>query len=302
VDAQDNPEKLKAFINLRLGETWDEGGESFGAQVLAARREEYSAPVPRDACMLVAAADVQHNRIEAQITGFGAGEESWLIAHEVFWGNPGVEVDPETEVNVWEQLDEFLLRQWRHECGPLLTPTIVLIDSGAHADSVYDYVLSRQHTRRRIFACKGVDYLSKPGLVSEGSTKRTNIRLWAVATYAAKDRVLTRMKIPKPGPGYMHLPGWVTEEYLEQLTGEKKITVRDRRTRTRKSLYVKTYTRNESLDLTVYCHAALFILQHFIEPVTYRDLGRLAGLVQQGHAPGTLVPTRVRRVRSSGVG
>ncbi len=110
--------------------------------------------MPKEACVLVAAADVQHNRIEAQITAFGAGEESWLIAHEVFWGNPGVEVDPETEINVWEQLDTFLLRQWQHECGPLLSPAIVLIDSGAHADSVYDYVLPRQHTRRRIFACK----------------------------------------------------------------------------------------------------------------------------------------------------
>ncbi len=301
VDAQDNPEKLKAFINLRLGETWDEGGESFGAHVLAARREQYEVPVPKGACVLVAAADVQHNRIEAQITAFGAGEESWLIAHDVFWGNPGVEVDPETEINVWEQLDGFLLRQWQHECGPVLSPAITLIDSGAHADSVYDYVLPRQHTRRRIFACKGVDYLSKPGLVSEGTTKRTNIRLWTVATYAAKDRVLARMKIPRPGPGHMHLPAWVTDEYLEQLTGEKKITVRDRRTRTRKPLYVKTYTRNEALDLTVYCHAGLFILQHFIEASTYRDLARLAGLVQQGHAPGSLVAQRVRRVRNPGL-
>ncbi len=77
--------------------------------------------------------------------------------------------------------------------------------------------------------------------------------------------------------------------------------MRDRRTRTRKPLYVKTYTRNEALDLTVYCHAALFILQHSIEPVPYRDLGRLVALVQQGHAPGFLVPTRIRRLRSPGL-
>jgi phage terminase large subunit GpA-like protein len=48
------------------------------------------------------------------------------------------------------------------------------------------------------------------------------------------------MKIPRPGPGYMHLPDWATDEYLEQLTGERKITVRGRRTRVRKPLYVKT--------------------------------------------------------------
>ena len=71
----------------------------------------------------------QGRQRRGQITAFGAGEESWLIAHEVFWGNPGVEVDLETEINVWEQLDAFLLRQWQHECGPLLSPSIVLIGS-----------------------------------------------------------------------------------------------------------------------------------------------------------------------------
>lgn len=235
------------------------------------------------------------------LTGFGPGEESWLIAHEVFWGNPGVEVDPETAVNnVWEQLDQFLLKPWPHPRGAVLTPAIVLVDAGAHADSVYDYVLPRQHTRRRIFACKGVDYLSKPGLVMEGATKKANIRLFAVATYAAKDRVFARMKIPRPGPGYMHLPDWVTDEYLEQLTGEKKITVRDKRTRTKKVIYVKTYSRNEALDLTVYCHAGLFALQNVIAPATFRDLSRLAALVADGPAPEALRP-RTRRVRSLGL-
>ncbi len=121
-----------------------------------------------------------------------------------------------------------------------------------------------------------------------------------MATYAAKDRVLARMKIPKPAPGYMHLPEWATEEYLEQLTGEKKIMVRDRRTRTRKPLYVKTYTRNEVLDLTVYCHAALFILQHFVAPSVYRDLGKLAQALRQGQLPEALTP-RARRIRSTGI-
>jgi len=73
-------------------------------------------------------------------------------------------------------------------------------------------------------------------------------------------------------PGYIHFPAkdghQVTDEYLEQLTGEKKIIVRDKRTRTKKAIYVKTYNRNEALDLTVYCYAALFCLQNVIDPTT----------------------------------
>lgn len=282
VTAQDNPEKLKAFVNLRLGETWDEGGDDFGAHTLAARRHKYAAPVPRDACVLVATADIQNNRIEAQITAFGPGEQSWLIAHQVFWGDPGITEDlPDAaEINVWSQLDIFLLSEWQHECGQMLRPSITLIDSGAHADSVYDFVSAR--AMRRVYACKGVDYLSKPGLVTEGASKRGNLRLFSIATYAAKDRSFARMKIPQPGPGYMNLPEWVTDEYLDQLTGEKKITVRDKRTRARKQIYVKTHNRNEALDLTVYGHAGLFILQNLIDPVMFRDLSVLQGMLQRG--------------------
>jgi phage terminase large subunit GpA-like protein len=300
IKAQDNPEKLKAFVNLSLGETWDEGAEQFDAKALTARREAYPCAVPRNAGMLVAAVDVQHNRLEAQVLAFGAGEETWLIDHEVFWGDPGVETE---DVNVWRQLDEFLLSPYKHESGVMLSPSIVLIDSGdgGHTDAVYDYVLPRQHTRRRIFACKGVDFLSRPGLAQEGSTKRAHIRLWNIATYAAKDRVMARMKIPKPGsPGYMHFPEWVTEEYFAQLTGEKKITVVDKRTRTRKAVYVKTHTRNEALDLTVYCHAGLFVLQNYCDPLYFRDLAKIVKDAQAGVAPGT-APVKGRRVRSSGI-
>ena len=118
--------------------------------------------------------------------------------------------------------------------------------------------------------------------------------------YAAKDGIFAGMKIPRPGPGYMHVPDWVTDEYLEQLTGEKKITVRDKRTRTKKVIYVKTYSRNEALDLTVYCHAGLFALQHFVASSLYRDLVKLAEMIARGQSPETL-RHRGRRIRSKGV-
>lgn len=302
LEAKDNPEKLRVFINLRLAETWDEEAQhSVSAHTLAERREEYGAKLPPGICLLVGAADVQHNRVEGQILGFGLGEESWLLAHEIFWGNPGLDVDPDTKENVWEQVDAFFLKTWQHPAGAELTPALALVDSGAHSDSVYDFVLPRQHTRRRIYACKGVDYISKPGLVMEGSTRKSNIRLFIIGTYAAKDRVFARMNIPQPGPGYMHLPAWATDEYLEQLTSEKKIITRHKRTRTKKSLYIKTHSRNEALDLTVYCHAALAVLQQFAAPSIYRDLAALKKTVDQGQNPESAIPFPRRRMRSAGV-
>lgn len=299
VDAKDNLEKLRVFVNLRLAETWDEGADtSVTPHELRLRTETYPSELPEQVCVLVATADLQHNRIEAQVTGFGAGEESWLIAHEIFWGNPGLGVDPETDVNVWEQLDDFRLKAWKHASGVELLPALTFVDAGAHADSVYNFVAPRQATHRPAFACKGVEHLSKPGLVAESISKRMRHRLFLIGTYAAKDRIFARLKIPTPGPGYHHLPDWVTDEYLEQLMGEVKITRRVRRTRGVRREYVKTAAHNEALDLTVYAHAGLAALQQILAPAIYRDLNSLSEAVRKGQAPESLQVRRGRRLRS----
>lgn len=300
--SRNDNEKLKAFVNLRLGETWEEQGESIEASVLAARREAYPEALPLDVAVLVGSIDVQPNRLECQIMGFGAGEECWVVRHEIFWGDPGVQTTGE---DVWAEADEFMLRAWKHASGAELRPAIVFVDSGNQADAVYDYVEPRQHAPRRVYAIKGVDYIAKPGLVGEGTTKKSRIRLFTIATYAAKDRVFSRLKIPTAGPGYIHIPGGefgVTDEYLDQLTGEKKITVKDRRTRRTKKIYVKTHNRNEALDLTVYCFAAFFALQNILEPGLYRDLAALARVMKEtGQNPATWTRPPVRRYRSRGL-
>src|SRR5215467_10885868 len=80
-----------------------------------------------------------------------------------------------------------------------------------------------------------------------------------VKTDTAKDRIFTRMKIPAPAPGLTHLPDWIEDEYLEQLTSEKAVR-RYRKGRGAVREYIKTRERNEALDLEVYALAALYSL------------------------------------------
>lgn len=289
IDAQDNPEALRAFINLRLGETFEEAGDVANASALMARREAMSHPVAENAAVLTCSADVQGNRIEAIIKAWGPGEESWLVDRKIFWGDPGADSEP------WDQLDEFRMSEYLRADGVPMRPQITLVDSGDgnKVDAVYDWVMPRQ--RERVFACKGRDILSRPVLVEESVIKKSNLRMYSVATHAAKDRIFSRLKIAEPGAGYMHFPEWADEEYFAQLTGEKKLVLRDKRTRAKKIVWVKTHTRNEALDLEVYAMSGLFVLQTYLAPATFRDL---AATLEMTKGNGG-IPTRQRRILSS---
>ena len=260
---EQNPEKLKAFINLRLGETWEEQGEAIEQLALKARVEPYAAEVPAGVGLLTASIDVQNDRLECAVKGWGKGEESWLIAYQQLFGDPGQE-------EVWNQADEFLNGEYLHVSGRLVGISSVMVDSGGtHTDSVYRFCKARQH--RRVFCLKGSSESGKEILSKFSINNQYRVKLFMVGTDTAKDRIFARMKIPVPGPGFMHLPDWIEDEYLAQLTGEKAIR-RYKRGRGVVREYVKIRARNEALDLEVYALAALYVLGQG----ALRRLGELA--------------------------
>ncbi|MDO1792215.1 phage terminase large subunit family protein, partial [Escherichia coli] len=59
-----------------------------------------------------AGVDVQKNRLECEIVGWGMGNESWSIGYRVFEGDTGAELteddDPDELSSVWADLEEYL--------------------------------------------------------------------------------------------------------------------------------------------------------------------------------------------------
>lgn len=258
-----NPEKLKAFVNLRLGETWEEQGDAIEAVALKSRLEAYKAEVPDGVGLLTASVDVQTDRLECVVKGWGAGEESWLIAWQQIFGDPGQE-------DVWNECDSFLASSWETGNGQKLRVACALVDSGGqHTDSVYKFVAARQ--ARRIFALKGSSESGKEIVGKFSTNNRYRVKLFTIGTDTAKDRIFARLKIPAPGPGYMHLPDFIEDEYLAQLTAEKAVR-RYKKGRGTVREYIKTRARNEALDLEVYALAALYVLGQ----QTIRRLGETA--------------------------
>ena len=295
VEAQRIPEKLKAFINLRLGETWEEQGDSVEPHQLRRRAEKYAnasgekIPVPAGVGLLTAAVDVQDDRLELVVKGWGKEEESWLIAYEQFFGDPGRD-------HVWLDADRFLQTAFPNHRGRELGIAACLIDSGGHhTDQAYKFCKAR--FARRIFACRGTSESGREILAKFSLNNSYRTRLYSIGTDTAKDRIFSRMKIPAPGAGFMHLPDWVEEEYLLQLTSEKRLT-RWKKGKGMTREYVKTRDRNEALDLEVYALAALYTLGNH----TVRRLGELADEADEPVDPEEL-KTRARdKARSSAAG
>jgi len=260
LDAKDDQALLQAWVNTVLGETFEEGGERPSNDALIARREHYKAEIPAGACVLTAGVDVQDDRLECEVFGYGPGEESWPIDLRVIYGDPD---QPE----VWKALDDVLGSTYRHENGSLMSIAATCIDSGYKATTVYDYVKSRQRTYR-VYAIKGKEggtmpMVSAPSKKKQGVSKRP-VDLFILGVDVIKSLVYRRLKITEVGPGYCHFPlafasnSECDEEYFLQLTAEKVVTRYDRGWP--KNVWIKMRPRNEKLDIRVYGYAALKLL------------------------------------------
>lgn len=218
-ETKGKPEKLKTFVNLSLGETWEETGSTIEPGSLLERREQYGPDnIPEAVLLLTAGVDVQDDRIEVQVNGWGVDEENWPIEQKVFRGDPG-------KPQLWLEVDDYLVRQFETEDGRQLLIEAVAIDSGGHfTQAVYQFVVSRK--RRRVWAIKGKagpGRLAWPKKASKTAKSRANVFILGVDTI--KGVLYGRLsKIPEPGPGYIHLPHSADDEFCKQLTSEKAIT------------------------------------------------------------------------------
>lgn len=249
---------IQSFVNVSLGETFEETGEKADPTSLMARREEYAAQVPREGVYLTAGIDMQIDRLELEIVAWGEGEESWSIDYRVLWGDTLGD-------DVWEELDDVLAETFMHESGAQLPITASCLDTGGtggHTQRAYEYAKSRAN--RRLFAVKGrggwgMPVVSQPQRKQSGKVKR-KVDLFIVGTDETKLIVTRRLAVISAGPGYCHFPADREEEYFKQLTAEKMTT------RYVKGQPVREWTkpdraRNEALDCRVYATAALKIMQ-----------------------------------------
>jgi phage terminase large subunit GpA-like protein len=289
LEAEPRPDTLRTFVNTALAETWEEQlGEGLDADKLYDRlRESYAAPVPSGAVVLTAFVDVQRDRLEAEVVGWGEGFESWSIDYRVIEGDTSRD-------QVWRELDEYLDTPWAHESGAMLTIAACGVDSGDQTQQVYRYVRTREG--RRVWATKGKGGMGLPTLVTRGRRKTApKVRLFVIGVDGLKSTCYARLQIPDPGPGYCHFPVHYDDHYFEMLTAEKAQTNRSKGHPVI-AWVLPAGRRNEALDCRVGNMAMIEILKPYFEKLrTY--------MLENKRDPmlATLKRKATRRVLSSGV-
>lgn len=253
---QGDPEKMKTWVNTDLGEPWEEPGSTLEDAELYNRREIYDAEVPEDVLVLTAGVDVQDDRFEIEVVGWGEGKESWGIRYQKIFGDMLKE-------QVWEDLDAFLLSPFHKADGTVLHILSACIDSGGHySTQVYRFTVERYE--RRIWAIKGKGGAEVPYIRNPTTNNRVKTPLFIIGVDAGKALLYQRLKHGTKGPNYCHFPlneeAGYNEEYFRGLTAEKMVQrFRKGRAVAVWELKDSAHKRNEPLDLRNYASAALEI-------------------------------------------
>ena len=256
--SKDHPDTLQVFVNTRLGETWDPNiGETVTDSDIVGRDEVYDAEIPKGVEFLTAAADVQDDRIEAEIIGWNSDIESWGIDREVFYGSPAQD-------DVWDALEEWLWMIREDANGKAFRIKAAGIDSGGHhTDAVYAFC--KKHAMRRWFAVKGLSTRGKPLVSKPTRGNKAKVKLFGIGTDAAKDQIFANLKLQEPGPGFCHFPlsDKYDDDFFAQLRSERKVEKFQAGQKYYSYELIKksgTGARNEGLDIRVYASAVREII------------------------------------------
>lgn len=255
-EVKDDAERLKTFVNTVLGEEWIEPGEQLDHDALAARAEDYPCEVPPGVLVLTCGVDVQGDRLELEVVGWGEREESWSIDYQVLIGDP-------TQDEVWEELQDVLKDgRWLGPGGHPHRISATCIDSGYLPRRVYRF--TRAQRSAYIWPTKG-----RAGAypIIEAKTSRARRAAKRKKDGAApellgvdegKAVLYRRLRLHGDGPGICHFPRDRDREWFKQLTGERCIT-RYPRGGAPVREWVRVYRAVEALDCRVMAHAALLL-------------------------------------------
>lgn len=264
IDAEksDNPQKSRrVIVNTVDSETFvDECDAKPEHSKLFLRREDYDPAkmLPAGVLWIGFFVDVQKDRLELFIDGYGLKNQSWALDYQVINGSP---LSPPNQ-GCWAELDRILLQaNYPHPCGQYLRISGGQVDCGNWPDNVYAF--TRPRASRGISASRGASSLCKP-IIERKARREGNppARVWHIGTNEAKDIIYQRLDLDnKEANGYRHYPalGQFSEQFFKMLTAEDSEMKKAGDGKWYRAFSCEQGVRNEALDGAVGTMAAVAI-------------------------------------------
>jgi len=233
-----DPIKFQVFNNLHLAKVFTAAQfADLTGDKLRDRGEHYPSDLP--VVFVTMFVDVQGDRLEYSIVGWGADEECWLHSHVILPGDP-------RSPHVWELLTVAYRRRYFNK--PV---GFAGIDSGFLPDEVDKYLRNFRNGRfvrtiGRANNTKGINRLP----IWNGRAKITRGKttmLYTIGVDTGKHNIYSRLAALGSGPGMVHFPHGLASDYFDQLTSEHVVKVKG----LARWQLKKDGARNEALDCLV---------------------------------------------------
>lgn len=237
LEAKDEPQKLKVWTNLDLGEAWEPRGEAPDWDGLHKRAEDYAlGRVPTGALLISIGVDVQKDGVFYEIVAWGRGRETWSIGADFLAGDTA-----DRGGAVWQAMDRLYEQRFEIDGGEPIGIDMLAIDANYNTDAVCDWVRGKPLA----MAVRGVDGweravfgpASKTDVNWKGERRKRSAKIWPVYVWNLKSELYANLrKAPKPGDelmpaGVCHFPTAYGATFYQQLTADflKEIERRGRR-------------------------------------------------------------------------
>jgi len=263
---KDNPTELQTWWNQTLGRVWEKAGDVPPWKPLyeRSRHAGYEPNQPAEwVSLITAGVDVQRNRLEVEIVGWGEGKRSQSIDYRVLMGDTS-----DLSGEAWQALRALIAEQWPHPSGAKLPLSCMAVDSGDQTQTVYTFC--REYQQPQVIAIKGSDNaasivgIPKPVDVTDRGRKvRRGVMVWSVGSSLLKQELFSLLKLDQPidsdlPPGWCEWPQY-GPEYFQGLCSEQLVRVKNRAGYTRHQ-WEKIRERNEPLDCRCYARAAASVV------------------------------------------
>lgn len=285
-EAQNDPARLKTFVNDRLAEPWEDAAmRAVRHNAIADRAEPYKLrEAPMGVCYITAGVDTQDNRLAVHIVGWGAGMAFWTLDYVELPGDPADEP-------VWVALTELLNTPIQHASGATLRVEAYAHDMGGHrTEAVKHYV--RQRRVRRPMAVFGATANNAPVLGKgkmadvdwRGRLDKRGVLTYQVGTVAAKHWLYGRLSTDAEKDSasrVTHFSEDLDPSFFAGLVSETYNPAKNRFDKRRGA-------RNEPLDTWVYAYAAAHHPELRLHRHTRADWERATARLQAKSDPSAL--------------